>query len=492
MVLPSTYFHVVLIDTGLCTLLWKHELRNADKCYLLYYRLLYFAGYKPYKITHSSDYFQQLYEWAKLLIEKNLAYVCHQKAEELKGFNPKPSPWRERPVEESRQLFEDMKNGKFDEGEATLRLKLTLEEGKLDPVAYRIKYFPHHCTGNEWCIYPTYDYTHCLCDSLENVTHSLCTKEFQSRRSSYYWLCNAVETYCPVQWEYGRLNMNYTVVSKRKIAKLISEGHVRDWDDPRLFTLTALRRRGYPSEAINNFCATLGLTGAQIAIHPRALEACVRTVLNRTARRIMVVMEPLRVIIANFPHDVPLTLEVPNIPGNDEEGMHSVPFDREVWIERSDFRENGDDDYRGLTLDQSVGLKYPNLVIKVEEVVRTPSGDIDHLKVTCEPATDSNKPKSFIHWVCHPVKIEVRLYEQLFNHATPEDPAVVPGGFLNDVNPNSLKIGVAFADQSVKGASVFQKFQFQRVGFFSVDTDSTPEHIVFNRTCEIKADKGKN
>ena len=228
-------------------------------------------GYKPYKITHSSDNFEQLYQWAIDLIKKDLAYVCHQKQEEIRGFNPPPSPWRNRPVSESLQLFEDMKNGKFDEGEATLRLKTTLEEGKQDPVAYRIKYAAHHRTGDQWCIYPTYDYTHCLCDSLEDITHSLCTKEFQARRSSYYWLCNAVETYCPVQWEYGRLNMSYAVVSKRKIGKLITSGICADWDDPRLFTLTALRRRGFPPEAINNFCARMGLTGAQMVIDPSAL-----------------------------------------------------------------------------------------------------------------------------------------------------------------------------------------------------------------------------
>jgi glutaminyl-tRNA synthetase len=209
----------------------------------------------------------------------------------MKGFNPQPSPWRDRPIAENLQLFQDMKNGKIDEGAATLRMKLTLEEGKLDPVAYRIRFTPHHRTGSKWCIYPTYDYTHCLCDSIENITHSLCTKEFQSRRSSYYWLCNALNIYCPVQWEYGRLNVNYTVVSKRKIAKLIDEGIVKDWDDPRLFTLTALRRRGFPAEAINNFCAQLGVTGAQSTVDPSMLEAYVRDYLNNTAQRLTVDME---------------------------------------------------------------------------------------------------------------------------------------------------------------------------------------------------------
>ena len=223
-----------------------------------------------------------------------MAYVCHQKVEDIRGFNPAPSPWRDRPIEESLRLFEDMKNRKFKEGEATLRMRPTLQKGKQDPVAYRIKYAHHHRSKDKWCIYPTYDYTHCLCDSIEDITHSLYTKEFQARRSSYYWLCNAVEAYCPVQWEYGRLNVDYVVVSKRKIRKLISSNMFSDWDDPRLFTLTALRRRGFPPEAINAFCARMGVTGAQMMIDPSMLETFVRSNLNVSAKRMMVVLERSR------------------------------------------------------------------------------------------------------------------------------------------------------------------------------------------------------
>ncbi|XP_053691600.1 probable glutamine--tRNA ligase [Sabethes cyaneus] len=274
-------------QNGICFLRYDdtNPEKEEEKFFVGIKDMVEWLRYEPYKITHSSDYFQQLYEWAVILVKKGMAYVCHQTSEEMKGFNPQLSKWRDRPIEESLQLFNDMKNGKIDEGAATLRMKITLEEGKIDPVAYRIKFIPHHRTGNECCIYPTYDYTHCLCDSIEDITHSLCTKEFQSRRSSYYWLCNALDIYCPVQWEYGRLNVNYTVVSKRKIAKLITEGIVEDWDDPRLFTLTALRRRGFPSEAINNFCAQIGVTGAQSSIDPSALEACVRDILNLSAPR---------------------------------------------------------------------------------------------------------------------------------------------------------------------------------------------------------------
>ena len=332
-------------------------------------------GYKPYKITHSSDNFDQLHEWAKLLIRKDLAYVCHQKVEDIRGFNPPPSPWRNRPISESLLLFEDMKNGKFDEGEATLRLKTTLEEGKQDPVAYRIKYSAHHRTGDKWCIYPTYDYTHCLCDSIEDITHSLCTKEFQARRSSYYWLCNAVETYCPVQWEYGRLNVNYAVVSKRKIGKLISSRICRDWDDPRLFTLTALKRRGFPPEAINSFCAKIGVTGAQMTIDPSMIEAFVRNHLNISAPRTMVVLEPLKVNIRNFAFlNHPIT--IPDFPDSPDKGSHTICFTPTIYIEKSDFNpsSNVEKGYRRLTREQEVGLRYANFVMKLVKVHQPRNG----------------------------------------------------------------------------------------------------------------------
>ncbi|XP_018046369.1 PREDICTED: probable glutamine--tRNA ligase isoform X2 [Atta colombica] len=326
---------------GICYLRYDdtNPEKEEEKFFVGIREMVEWLGYKPAAITHSSDYFQQLHDWAIELIKKDLAYVCHQSSEEMKGFNPPPSPWRDRPVEESLQLFNDMKDGLLEEGEATLRMKVILEEGKQDPVAYRIKYSPHHRTGDKWCIYPTYDYTHCLCDSIENITHSLCTKEFQSRRSSYYWLCNSLNIYCPVQWEYGRLNVNYTVVSKRKIAKLIQEGIVSDWDDPRLFTLTALRRRGFPPEAINNFCAQMGVTGAQATVDPAALEAAVRDVLNLTTPRHMVVLESIKLTIKNFPQEKAIKLTAPNFPNEPERGHHEITFDEIVYIEATDFKE---------------------------------------------------------------------------------------------------------------------------------------------------------
>lgn len=455
-------------QNGICFLRYDdtNPEKEEEKFFVGIKDMVEWLGYKPYKITHSSDNFQQLYEWAVVLIKKRLAYVCHQTADEMKGFNPKPSEWRDRPIEESLQLFEDMKNGKIDEGAATLRLKVTLEEGKVDPVAYRIKFIPHHRTGNQWCIYPTYDYTHCLCDSLENITHSLCTKEFQSRRSSYYWLCNALDIYCPVQWEYGRLNMNYALVSKRKIGKLITEGIVNDWDDPRLFTLSALRRRGFPPEAINNFCAQMGVTGAQISVDPSMLEAAVRDVLNVSAPRRLVVLEPLKVTITNFPHAKPINIDVPNFPSNPEKGSHSIVLDRVIYIEQSDFKLNPEKGYRRLSSDQSVGLRHAGLVISVTEVKKDSNGKITELVCKCEESEKAEKPKAFIQWVSQPIEVEVRLYELLFKHKNPEDPNEVPGGFLTDCRKDTITVLKSYVDGVMRDVKVYDKFQFERIGFF--------------------------
>nr|KAF6475850.1 hypothetical protein HJG63_016232 [Rousettus aegyptiacus] len=449
-------------------------------------------GYTPYKVTYASDYFDQLYAWAIELIHRGQAYVCHQRGEELKGHNPPPSPWRDRPVEESLLLFEAMRRGKFAEGEATLRMKLVMEDGKMDPVAYRIKYTPHHRTGDTWCIYPTYDYTHCLCDSIEHITHSLCTKEFQARRSSYFWLCNALDVYCPVQWEYGRLNLHYAVVSKRKILQLVAAGAVRDWDDPRLFTLTALQRRGFPPEAINNFCARVGVTVSQTTMEPHLLEACVRDVLNDTAPRAMAVLEPLQVTITNFPAVKSLDIQVPNFPADETKGFHQVPFGSIVFIERTDFKEEPEPGYKRLAWGQPAGLRHTGYVIELQHVIKGPSGCVESLEVTCRRADAGEKPKAFIHWVSQPLTCEIRLYERLFQHKNPEDPAEVPGGFLSDLNPASLQVvEAALVDCSVALAKPFDKFQFERLGYFSVDPDSSQGQLVFNRTVTLREDPGK-
>ena len=461
-------------------------------------------GYSPYKITYSSDYFDQLYEFAVELIKMNLAYVCHQPREELKGFDPPPSPWRDRPIEESLKLFQDMKHGKIDEGAATLRMKITLEDSKQDPVAYRIKFHAHHRTGNKWCVYPTYDFTHCLCDSLENITHSLCTKEFQSRRSSYYWLCNSLGIYCPVQWEYGRLNVNYTVISKRKIAKLIQEGIVSDWDDPRLFTLTALRRRGFPPAAINNFVAAMGITGALTSVDPALLESHVRDVLNVTAKRVMAVLEPIKLrIVKGLPFES-TTLSVPDFPSasgdtNVENGTsdkHDIPFGNVIFIEAADFKEVDERGFRRLTPTQSVGLRHAGFIVSVLNIIRKEDGSVKEIEVEATPVEQmTKKPKAFIHWVCNPIQAEVRLYDRLFNHKNPEDTSQVPGGFLTDCNLNSLQtIPDALIERSslILGSKVYDKFQFERTGYFSLDPDSkSPNLLIFNRTVSLKEDKDK-
>ncbi|KAI6197889.1 Glutaminyl-tRNA synthetase [Aphelenchoides besseyi] len=459
-------------------------------------------GYTPYKITHSSDYFDQLYQWAEKLIEKDLAYVCHQRVDEMRGREQVESPWRNRPKEESLALFRDMKHGKFDEGEATLRLKHVMEEGKIDPVAYRIKFIQHHRTGDKWCIqlciYPTYDYTHCLCDSIENITHSLCTKEFQTRRSSYYWLCNALEIYCPVQWEYGRLNVAYTVVSKRKILSLIETGVVKDWDDPRLFTLTALRRRGIPAEVVNKFVAKMGVSVARSSVHPHLLDAVVRDNLNVSAPRTMVVVEPLKLTIQNFEEFESLkSIEVPDFPAEKSEEettanasgrKHTIAFDRVVYIENDDYRESAPKNFRRLTNSQSMGLKYVGLVLTVV------GKEEDGLLVKAEKLTVENKPKAFVHWVAKPEQMEVRVYHQLFKHENPEDKSVVPDGFLSDINEKTLDIlPSALCDRYLLDAvKSTANFQFERIGFFALDSDTTDGHLVFNRTVSLREDSGKN
>ncbi|XP_072757333.1 probable glutamine--tRNA ligase [Anoplolepis gracilipes] len=479
---------------GICYLRYDdtNPEKEEEKFFIGIREMVEWLGYKPAAVTHSSDYFQQLYEWAVKLVEKGLAYVCHQSSEEMKGFNPPSSPWRDRPIAESLQLFNDMKDGLLEEGEATLRMKVTLEEGKQDPVAYRIKYSPHHRTGDQWCIYPTYDYTHCLCDSIENITHSLCTKEFQSRRSSYYWLCNALDVYCPVQWEYGRLNVHYTVVSKRKIAKLIEEGIVSNWDDPRLFTLSALRRRGFPPEAINNFCAQMGVTGAQATVDPTILEAAVRDVLNLTAPRFMVVLEPIKLTIRNFSHEKSIKLTVPDFPNEPEKGHHEITFNEILYIEASDFKEIEEKGFRRLTPKQPVGLKHAGVVVTFESIEKDASGNITNIIVRQDPVSENNKPKAFIHWVSHPVLASVRLYERLFKHKNPDVTNEVPNGFLSDINSISKKEVVGYMDDSLsKTAKVYDKFQFERIGFFSVDPDTKPGKLVFNRTVTLKEDAGK-
>lgn len=461
------------------------------------HEMVKWLGYEPYKVTYSSDYFDKLYDYAEDLIKRNHAYVCHQKPHELRGFNPPPSPYRDRPIQESLTAFRDMKMGKYDEGTASLRMKLTMEEGKQDPVAYRIKYVPHHRTGDKWCIYPTYDFAHCLCDSIENITHSLCTKEFQNRRSSYYWLCNALDIYCPVQWEYSRLNINYTVVSKRKLKSLIDANIVSDWDDPRLYTLEALRRRGFPPESIKEFCAKLGITGADSAVHPSMIEAEVRDCLNTSAPRTMAILEPIKVIIENFdelfPGEKSHKIEVPDFPADPENSpKHSIFIEPIVYLEQTDFKNitEHDKNFRRLTPVQPVGLRYVHLLITVKGTKTNELNQVTEIIVTAQKADQAPKPKAFIHWVSQPVECEVRLYDALFDMSNPEDH---PKGLLASCRSDSLQIyKKSLVDRYLLGSKPYTRFQFERIGYFSVDTDSTPSNLVFNRIVSLKEDKGKS
>lgn len=352
-----------------------------------------------------------------------------------------------------------MKNGKFEAGKATLRLMMDMQSGNpymWDPVAYRVVHKSHVRTGDKWVIYPTYDFSHCLTDSLENITHSLCTTEFKLARESYYWVCDAAEVYKPVQWEYGRLNITNTVLSKRKLQKLVSEKIVSGWDDPRIYTIEALRRRGCPPKAINTFCERLGITTANTTIPVEMLEACVRDELNATAVRAKVVLNPIKVTITNFPADKIEDRTYPKVPSEPSKGVHTVPFTNTIYIDASDFRDEDAPDYYRLAPGKEVGLARA-YNITCQRVIREPNGKIVEIQATYDPE-NTRKPQAYIHWVAHcptrqsPVPVEVRLYNPLFKSRNPDEN---PGGFLADINPNSLEvIPAALADISVLGAKV--------------------------------------
>lgn len=467
-------------------------------------------GFEPYKVTYSSDHFQKLYELAVKLIEKGFAYVDHSTPEEMHAqrggdergprFN---SPWRDRPISESLTEFQKMKEGRYKEGEAVLRMKMDMQSGNpqfWDLVAYRILYTPHVRTGDQWCIYPTYDYTHCLCDSFENITHSMCTTEFRLSRESYYWLCDALEVYKPVQWEYGRLAITNTVLSKRKLNTLVSEKHVSGWDDPRLFTLDALRRRGFTPQAINAFVRELGVTTSMTTIQLSRLENYVRDHLNDTASRLMAVLEPLKVVLTNLPEDYCEMLTVPNKPRDDALGSRSLPFTRTIYIDRSDFRETPDANFFRLSPGKSVGLLNASHPITCVDVTRDADGLVTELLCTFDKDVPFKKPKTYIQWVAEsprhnsPVKAEVRLYSNLFLHENPMDKEQVPNGWLTDLNPNSLVVlPNAYIDVGALSGKVESKFQFLRVGYFCIDRSSNPSEkkFVFNRTVTLKEDSSK-
>jgi len=450
-------------------------------------------GYKPYKVTFSSDYFDQLHEFAIRLIKEGKAYVCHQKSEEMKKGREKKteSPWRNRPMEENLQLFQDMRMAKFGEGEAVLRLKIdmqSLNPNLQDPVAYRIIYAHHPHVGDKWCIYPTYDYTHCIVDSLEWVTHSLCTLEFEVRRDLYYWILEALDLYRPFVWEFARLTLERTIVSKRSLAKLVELGIVRSWDDPRMPTLTGLRRKGYTPSAITKFCSVVGVKrsdNTRIGLH--LLEHCVRADLDVQAPRGMAVLKPLRVFIENFPADAAsIPLKISNHPKNATMGDHDMVFTPVVYIDRSDFRVKDEPGYFGLAPNKSALLRHA-FPVTVKEVVFSSSGEPEELRATYDPKK-SIKPKGVLHWVpSEPFSeiITVRMYEPLFQSDEPGS------DFLNNINPNSLvEIADARADSFVAHAKPGDSFQFERCGYFCCDPDSTDTRRVFNLTVPLRDSYG--
>lgn len=452
---------------------------------------------------YASDYFEQLYQWAIELIKKGLAYVCDLTPEQLREYRGtltepgRESPYRNRSVEENLDLFQRMRNGEFPEGSRTLRAKIDMAHPNLnmrDPVMYRIIYAPHPRTGTKWCIYPTYDWAHGQSDSIEGITHSICTLEFENHRPLYDWFLAALGVHHPRQIEFARLNLTYTVLSKRRLLQLVQQGHVRGWDDPRMPTLRGLRRRGYTPEAIRQFCEIIGVSKVNSTVDINLLEHCLREDLNKRAQRRMAVLRPIRLIITNYPEDKEELLEAINNPEDPSAGTRQVPFCRELYIEADDFRIDPPKKYYRLAPGREVRLRYAYFVRCTDYKVDPATGQVTEVYCTYDPATyggdapDGRKVKATLHWVSarHAVPAEVRLYDHLF---LKEDPEAVPEGqdFTVNLNPNSLEVLYpCYLEPALGRAQVGEKFQFERLGYFCVDPDSTPERLVFNRTVTLK------
>ncbi|MER3544168.1 MAG: glutamine--tRNA ligase [Chloroflexota bacterium] len=448
----------------------------------------------------ASDYFEQLYEWAVELIKKGLAYVDDLSPDEIREYRGtltepgRESPYRNRSVEENLDLFARMRAGEFEEGTKTLRAKIDMASPNLnlrDPVMYRIRKTPHYRTGDTWCIYPTYDWAHGQSDSIEGITHSLCTLEYEDHRPLYDWFLDALGIHHPRQIEFARLNLSHTVLSKRKLIQLVNEGHVAGWDDPRMPTLAGLRRRGYTPEAIRDFCERIGVTKAENLVDIALLEHCVRDDLNRRAPRAMGVLRPLKVVIENYPEGQVEWLEAINNPEDPSMGTRLVPFSRELWIERDDFREVPPPKYYRLSPGREVRLRYAYFIKCVGMVKDERTGEVVEVRCTYDPATrggdapDRRKVKSTIHWVSvpHALQAEVRLYDHLFLTPRPDEDE----DWKASLNPNSLeRLTDCRIEPSVQGAPPGTRYQFERVGYFCVDPDSTPERLVFNRTVSLR------
>lgn len=448
---------------------------------------------------YASDYFEKLYEFATALIKKGLAYVDDSTSEEIakqKGTPTTPgtdSPYRNRSVEENLKMFADMRAGKYRDGEKVLRAKVDMAHPNMhmrDPLMYRIKHAHHHRTGDKWCVYPMYDFAHGQSDSIENITHSICTLEFIPHRALYDWFIEKLEIYPSHQYEFARLNMTYTVMSKRKLLQLVNEKHVSGWDDPRMPTLSGVRRRGYTPASIREFCDRIGVAKRENLIDVGLLEFCVREDLNKTAQRRMVVFDPIKVIITNYPEGKVEMLEGENNPEDPNGGTREMPFSREILIEEDDFMEVAPKKYFRLAPGQMVRLKNA-YIIKCDEVVKDSSGKIKELHCSYIPESRSGSDtsginvKGTLHWVCakHAVPVEARLYERLFKV---EDLGEAEGDFKDYLNPDSLQIKTVYAEPALLKDSSDLRFQFLRKGYFVMDPDSTPSKPVFNRTVTLK------
>ncbi|MFO3797096.1 MAG: glutamine--tRNA ligase/YqeY domain fusion protein, partial [Anaerolineales bacterium] len=456
---------------------------------------------------YASDYFDQLYEWAVELIKKGKAYVDDQSPEELsrnRGTLTEPgkeSPYRNRSVEENLDLFERMRKGEFPDGSRVLRAKIDMASGNInlrDPVMYRIIHDPpHHRTGKKWCIYPMYDWAHGQSDSIEGITHSLCSLEYEDHRPLYEWFIRELGIFAPRQIEFARLNLSYTVLSKRKLLRLVREGYVKGWDDPRMPTLRGLRRRGYTPEAIRDFIARIGVSKTNSVVDIGLLEACVRDDLNQRAARRMAVLRPLKLVIDNYPEDQVEYVEALNNPEDPSAGTRQVPFSKVLYIDQEDFRETPPPKYYRLYPGNEVRLRYA-YIVKCTHVVKDENGQVREVHCTYDPSTRSGegaarKVKATIHWVsaAHAIPIEVRLYDRLFLKPNPDE--LEEGeDFTKHINPNSLEVLYpCYAEPSLATVQVGDKFQFERLGYFCLDPDSTPERPVFNRTVTLKDEWAK-
>ncbi len=461
-------------------------------------------GFQWVNEFYASDYFDELYQFAIVLIEKGLAYVDDSTSEQMaamKGTPTEPgtnSPYRTRTVEENLDLFVRMKNGEFAEGTRTLRAKIDMASPNMimrDPVLYRIKFAHHHRTGDKWCIYPMYDFAHGQSDSIEKITHSICTLEFVPHRELYDWCINNLDIFPSKQYEFSRLNLTYTVMSKRKLLQLVNEKHVTGWDDPRMPTLSGMRRRGYTPESIREFCERAGVTKNIQLIDISLLEFCVRDHLNKVAERRMVVLDPIKVVITNFAEGEVEMCYSENNPEDPNGGMREVPFSREIYIEREDFMENPPKKYFRLAPGQMVRLKSA-YIIRCDEVIKDENGEVTELHCSyIENSKSGNDTsginvKGTLHWVAvnQALSVEIRQYDRLFKV---EDLSNAEGDFKDYINPDSLQIVTGYAEPALKDAAIGARFQFIRKGYFCLDIDSTDEKLIFNRTVGLKDTWGK-